>query len=753
MRTPPAGPRALLRALECVVRLPLLGDRELGQLLGVSEREALSLRRELERLGWVEWVMPDSAQVRARRRSFLRPEAVPELARLLGRPPAEITARIAARRLEALAGIAAMEAAVGVNALLAGLARDSGVRGVSLADARRLPWDRRAQPPGGGSGPRSPGRRRAARHSWYPHGVAAYGCLRSGGRVAPFLVAWDRAGAPAWWRRELLRRWLRFRLDENAWGLGALPPVVIAAAGEAELAQWSDAARRHESRGERLGLVLATVPELAAAEPGDAIWRTPSRPERTLLARRLDWRPRGSLPSASRPPAWPDRVEALPRREGAGPPPLRSRARLLGHRRLDARSRRERVALISLATDADEKRLVEYLGRNPLLDEEQLSALLELPPEATRRRIERLLGLGVIEPVSRRATGENDPPRRFLLATPGLRWLAARDRVPLAIYARYGTAIALAGSGGMRLTRPSRAYRHFDHAVGVNRALVRFFVDARAAGARLQVWYPEAASERRFVLPDGRGARICPDGAGVLVRGSETCSFLLEYDRGTMRVVHYREKLAGYRDYFALERWRADFPSKPLLLFACGRYGSEPRVMRAAALWSPGQDLLLAPEWGYRSGRSGGILGPIWRRNTGPDLRRTLFEWNAVAGGHATPPPVRGERRAQNVGRGRQPRPRASAPACIVSSWRPPGERLPERDASFAVPRPRDDAGRWRARAAHSRRLSPIGGTAIASSEWTADDEPLPAAEDATRPPSRHPGREVATTGACAGRA
>ncbi|MYH41787.1 MAG: hypothetical protein F4150_08590, partial [Chloroflexi bacterium] len=124
MTAPPAGPRALLRALECVVRLPLLGDRELGRLLDVSEREALALRRELERLGWVEWVMPDSAQIQARRRSFLRPEALPDLAALLGRPREELAARVAVRRSEALAGIAAMEAAVGVNALVVGLVGD-----------------------------------------------------------------------------------------------------------------------------------------------------------------------------------------------------------------------------------------------------------------------------------------------------------------------------------------------------------------------------------------------------------------------------------------------------------------------------------------------------------------------------------------------------------------------------------------------------------------------------------------------------
>ncbi len=675
MRATPPGAQVLLRALECVARLPLLGDRELGQLLGVSEHEALSLRRELERLGWVEWVMPDSAQIQPRRRAFLRPEAVPELAALLGRPPGEITARLAVRRSDVLAGIAAMEAAVGVNALLVGLARESGWRGAALADGRRLPADRRDLPRAGGAGPGEPGRRPSARDFWYPGGVAAYGCLRWGGRVAPFFVAWDRAGTPAWQRRNLLRGWARFRFSENPWGPGGLPPVVIAAAGGAELAQWRDAARWRESRaGEPLPLVLATVPELASAGPGGAIWRTPSDPRRAPLARRLGWRLRGSLPPASRPAAWPAGTAALPRREAAASPPLRSRVRLLGRRRLGARSRRERIALVSLATDREEKRLVEYVGRNPLLDEAQLAALLDLPRAATRRRLDRLLRLGVIAPLSRRAAGDDggEPPPRFLLSTAGLRWLAARDRVPFSVYACYGAAIALS-DGGTRPTRPSRAYRDFEHTLGLNRALVRFAVDARATGARLQAWHPDAASERRFVLADGRSARICPDGAGVLVRGPETCSFLLEYDRGTLDVGRYRQKLLGYRAYFSQEGWRADFPSRPLLLFACARYRGDEIVVRAAERWSPGRELLLAPEWRYESGRDGGILGPVWRRKPGPELDGTLFQWNAVLGGRGgdasggeSPPPMRAPvsagsaHRRRSAGSGKRSRPERS---------------------------------------------------------------------------------------------
>ena len=623
MTAPPPGPRALLRALECVVRLPLLGDRELGRLLDVTEREALSLRRELERLGWVEWVMPDSAQIQARRRSFLRPEALPDLAALLGRPREELAARVAVRRSEALAGIAAMEAAVGVNALVVGLVGDSGARGVSLADARRLPWNRRGQPRIGAAGPRA---------FWYPSGVAAYGCLRSAASVAPFFVAWDRAGAPAWYRRELLRRWVRFRLAENPWGPAALPPVVVAAASEATLDQWSDACRRLEFRGDRLELVLATVRELTSSGPGAAIWRTPSAPGRALLARLLDWRPGGSLPAASLPPAWSGRVEALPRREGAASPPLRSRARLLRRRRLNEHSRGERVALVSLATDAEEKRLLEYLGRNPLLDEEQLSALLELPPEATRRRLERLRELGVVAPMSRAAEGEEEPARRFLLAAPGLRWLAARDRVPFTPYARYGAAIALSGSSGMRLTRPARAYHHFDHAVGVNRALVRFAVDARATGG----------TAPGLVSGGGRGAAVRAPGRpgrphlpGRRRRAGARLRDLLlpprvrpRHDGGHPLPGEARELPALLRAG-AMARGLPEQAAAPLRL--CPLPGRGDGDARGGAV-EPGPGAAARARVGLPERPNGGILGPVWRTNTGPHLTRTLFEWNAVAG-------------------------------------------------------------------------------------------------------------------------
>ena len=633
MSEPRPDPELLARALAWVARLPLLGDRELGELLGAGEREAARCRRELERRGWVEWVMPDSLQLQPRRRSLLRMESGPELAELLGRPPHEFARQLAVRPREILGAVAAAEAAAGVSALLAGLAREPGGRGLALADARRLPQDRR-EPPRSEPGAAGPSRERyGAADFWYPRGVAAYGCLRAGGRVAPFFVAWDRAGAPFWYRRRLLSFWEAFRAGESPWGLPGPPPVVIAAAGERELGQWRAAALR---RGPPLGpppaLVLATVADLGSGGPGGALWRTPGDPRRQPLARRLDWRPPGELPAAAAPHAWGELSAGPPRREASGPE-LRRRARALRRPRPGRGVTRLRRALLTLATDADEKRIIEYVGRNPLLDGTQLGALLDLPPEPTWRRLKRLLRLRVLAPAFREETGKPQPVLRFLLGSTGLRWLAARDGVPFSLYARYGAAIGLDGSGALRFARPTRVYRNFEHTLGVNRVLVRLAVDARASGVRLAEWHPEAAAERRFALGDGRSARICPDGAGVLVRGADVCPFLLEYERGNQVPAKYGEKLAGYRDYFALERWRADFARKPLLLFACANDRVEARVVRVAEEWSPHQELLLAPEWRYWAGRRGGILGPVWRSLPQPAdddeiVRDTLFAWH-----------------------------------------------------------------------------------------------------------------------------
>lgn len=132
------------RALEWIVRLPLLGEPELASLLGIDEADAPGLRLALDRRGWTEWFVPGSAALRPRRLSFVREAAASDLAGVLGIERAALPAHVPARRRDLLDRIVRVEITAGVNRFFAELAAAPGVPGVELADARSLPL---ARPP------------------------------------------------------------------------------------------------------------------------------------------------------------------------------------------------------------------------------------------------------------------------------------------------------------------------------------------------------------------------------------------------------------------------------------------------------------------------------------------------------------------------------------------------------------------------------------------------------------------------------
>ena len=493
----------------------------------------------------------------------------------------------------------------------------SGSPGLSPSPAERSPGPPAARRP-----------RTGAAERWFPAGAEAYACLRMVSARAPLFVAWDRAGAPAAHRRLLLARWAEFWESSGLWGRGGAPPVLVAAAGPDELGQWGEAARaRAEAAGVALPLLLTTVAELEVSGASGAIWRTPDARDPAPLAERLYWRRPGTLPAGIEPPAWP-RDPAAPPRLRAREAPLRRRAVWARDRGMPIETHVERNALLTLATGAVEKGVAELVGRHPLLDREQLATLVDLPDYLALRCIERLRMLGVIAHAGREEAGEPGSSPRFRLTARGLRWLAARDRVPLGRYVKYGSHFGLSGSGrGPAIRRPGSPLWDVEHTVGVNRLFVGFALEARAAGARLAAWRTEVEATRRWVLPDGRDAWVRPDGAGVLVSGRDVCSFLIEYERGTGNKRDFRAKLQGYRHYFETEEWRSDFPSEPALLLACGVYGIEPRRARWAQEVSSGEELLLSAEWRCEWK---GVLGPVWSTRAAPEEHDTLFRRNAA---------------------------------------------------------------------------------------------------------------------------
>ncbi len=594
------------RALAWLVQLPLLGDEELAQLLGVHEIDAARTRRELEGLGWVERVATGSHELRPGWLSFVREEATPALADLLGISREELGRCLALRTRDVLRRIAAMEIAAGINQLFAGLAADPGLRGLELTVARVLPAVGRAA------------------NRWWPAGVDAYGCLRAGGLHAPFFVAWDRARAPVVHRRARLATWQAFAKSTGAWGSAGAPPVVVVCADERATGWWESSVRQHVERhgGQPLDLILGTAGALAADGAGTEIWRLPEPRRRALLAERLGWGP--APPAEVAAPSLGELPESLPEVPRRTPPLRRAAAATAAP---DSRSgARERLAALTLATDADEKLLLEWVGLHPLLDMAQLAVLLDRPVAAVARRIARLLRFGAVEEMTRLPDGAARSATGFVLGGPGLRWLAARDGVPPRLYARHGAVAAATDGGSTAGTRLDGFVRHVEHSLGVNRTMVRLAADARRAGHRLEEWRSEAESHRRF-RDDSSSYWIRPDASGSLSCAGGRHAFLLEYDRGTLDAADHRAKLTGYHRYYRNREFAGDFGGPPGLLAVATDDRAEERFARAARRasreWASQLPLLLTTEWRFARDPSNtrGLLGPIWRAADEPATR------------------------------------------------------------------------------------------------------------------------------------
>ena len=611
-----------LRALEWLARLPLLGDEELALLLGVHELDAAKARRELDQLGWIEWVIAGSPEIRPRRLSFVRAEAVKDLAKLLDTSREDLERSLPLRSRDLLARIVAMEATVGINRLFADLAADPGVEAaIELADARGLP-----------SGARG-------RDCWWPQAVDGYGCLRAGRLHAPFFVAWDRSGVPAAHRRNRISAWWQFARSESVWSSGGPPPIVVICAGEWEREQWAGEIGRRMERdgGSPLTVLLGTVSDVVTAGAGAEIWRPVGVRRLATLVERLEWGPKPSLALMVSPPAGV--AEDLPSIDRSQPR-LRERASRNADAWTDTRNERERLAALTLATDADEKLLIEWIGRHPLLEPAQLATLINHRVEATERRTDWLVRCGVVELISRKATADDSLRPRLVLADLGLRWLAARDLVPLSRYAKHGIVAATDDEGGTTGTRLEGFVRHFDHSVGLNRVFVRFAEDARKVGQRLIEWRNEAESTRRF-RDDDRSYWIRPDGGGSLWNGEARHDFFVEYDRGTIDAAAYRSKLVGYHRYFTTRQFETDFASAPTVLVVAADDRAEEHAAHAVRAiereFGSRLPLLLTSEWRYeRDARNdAGLLGPIWRTADSNESRRL---WPG-AGRHTTTQP------------------------------------------------------------------------------------------------------------------
>ena len=599
------------RALEWIARLPLLGEPELARLLGIDEVDARGLRRVLERQGSIEWFVPGSDALEQRRLSFVREAPLPALAAAVGTGLIALPAHLPVRRHDLLARIVRAELTASVNRFLSELSAWPDLPRLELEDARSLPLT--SSPP----------------ERWWLPALEGYGCLRAGAQRAPFFVAWDRAAAPDQHRTTRVGAWIAAAPTVAAhWGAEGLPPLLLVCAGQRARSSWERSIRQAADRMDvrPVEILLTSARELAVDGPAGVTWHDPVTGRAGSLLERLGWgaaplfprlRLPDELPAPSRPATTPTLRRWAP---GAANDP---RTPVV-----------ERVAAIAMTTDRDEKRMIEWIGRWPLVTAPQLASLTGLPGPAVDRRVERLLGCAVVRVYD--AAAPADLAARHLLLTPlGLRLLARRDAVPPARYARLASVSAPHPDRRTDPLLPSTVaiVHHRAHLLGVNRVMARFAREAQRGGGRLAVCRNEAQSTRRFRYHE-RAAWIRPDGSGVVALDGALLPFLLEYDRGTLDSGDFAAKFGGYRRYFTAEAWRPDFVTEPVLLFVCADDRAEEHVAGAArqsehesAARLP---LLLTSEWRFAadSRNPAGLLGPVWRspypETTSPRSRSAL---------------------------------------------------------------------------------------------------------------------------------
>jgi len=530
--------------LHWLARLPFLAARNLSLLTGQPLPDIDSALGEMDRNGHVDWVTPSSPELDSGRLYVLTEPTRQHVANERREGGGDQSA-LPILWSDVTHRLARVEATAALNGFVANLVMfQRRSIDVDLQDVWSVPARRPSD-------------------AWWPLGVEAFGCFRSGERIAPFFVLVDRAGTPAVHRAALIAGWYQFRDRRQHWGANNAPSILVLCPNSKREAEW---ARQVEGAADRRGVpsmnvVLADRSSLPDA-PDDPAWRGAGASTRTTLGERLSW-----WRSPSTPGAYPSGVSVPPRPQGGA----RLRLQMWAQAKAAAKTAapdRERIAALALATGATEKRLLDCLGRYPLLTTAELGVVLGVAPHFTRRAVERLLRIGLIV----RHGEEQDPEDRYCLTVLAIRLLALRDGVPFRRYLQHApvTAMPEEPTHGLPTLLQQR-----DHTVGTNSFFVSMLTRA-TEDRHLALW--EGASEAVATFSWGGERRtVRPDGAGVVVYAGRTHRFFLEWDRGTERIAVLLEKLARYANYY--RAWPSAGPSPATLLIAC------PSPQRENVMW------------------------------------------------------------------------------------------------------------------------------------------------------------------------
>jgi hypothetical protein len=513
------GSGLLRDAVDWLARLPFLGASEMSMLLGVAENRTESILAELERLGWCEWIVPASPELKAPRLYLLTTTAQAHVA---GSRPAS---SLPIGRRETMARLTRLETAAGLNRFIAELAVAPAQEiDANLSDARSLPWTAN----------------RTSR--WWPAEVEAYACLRWGPWVAPFFVAWDRADAPPIHRRKRVSGWYTYA-QSRGW---EIPSIVVVCPSARETEQWARAVTNSADRRDcpLLSVFLSTTPA-ALADPLGAVWHRVDGQAEALLGERLRWVPEGKEPLTPQKFTGDLELHQLP----ATVSQLRDWAVAVADHP-NRVSGLERTAALSLKTGPLQKTMLEWIGHHALLSSRDLSALMDIRDPLAEKLLGSLVKLDLARSIP---PAESAAPvhTRYVLTGGGLRLLAARGGVPPRRYVRYG--VLAAPNSGKRSHRLETLVRQFEHTVGTNGFFVRLKRDMDASGGRLLRWLNASEATQQFTC-HGKRHWLRPDGYAEVELNGAIRRIFLEWDRGTTRhKKHLTEKFQNYADYFSVQ--------------------------------------------------------------------------------------------------------------------------------------------------------------------------------------------------------
>lgn len=488
--------------LAWVARLTFVSASQLALLLGDPEPTVNPRLRALERQGWLDWVDSPVPDAGAARLYVLTGEARKWVGERFAADPQSLPLPLATN--EILHRLAGIEATIAFNRFVAELGsacrRDSELE---LSEALALPVRRR--------------------EAWWPPGVHGLVVLQQGERVAPLFVAIGHPAAPAVHRATTVAGWYAHRNGGRRSAQGA--PITVLAADDRTADEWKQ--------------TLAGAAERRGALPLDVLVASPGTGFHGRLLAVLRWhsQPRACQPMTA---VFDGAPETLPRslrlhewaRQVLGEAPARAR-----------RAQRERAAALSLFTSLEQIRLLETIGRLPLLTESDLRLVLAVPPPLLSRQVERAERDGLIDAVIR-PNGQ----KHFVLGEFGLRLLAARAGVPFQRFANHTPFVA--ALPGVASGRLQTLVRQFEHTVGANSFMLACLRGGPGADSpTLAVWQNPIEAVVRFECGGVRRA-LRPDGAGEVVQEGSPRSFFLEWDRGTERINVLLEKLTRYAAYY-----------------------------------------------------------------------------------------------------------------------------------------------------------------------------------------------------------